>query len=86
MTRMGTTTLRNRGVLMDMIMMLVKASKAEPMRSLNDMGMMNSMAFMSLLNRFRMRPMGVASKKDILLCIIDVSMLLWKFLDELTTI
>ncbi len=75
--------LANKGVDMDIIMKVVITSRIQYTKSLNEIGNMNSTEYMSLLNLFMIRPIGVDSKNCIVECMIDTSMLLSSLRDDL---
>ena len=78
--------IRKYGVDVDIIINVEIKSKTSQIKSLKFKGKMNSIEVMSLLNLFKMRPIGVDSKNDNLDRIIDDNICLCSFLEELSTI
>jgi hypothetical protein len=62
----GIRTIKKYGVDTDIINMIIITSIVQYKKSLKDNGNWNSIELMSLLNLFKMRPIGVDSKKLIL--------------------
>lgn len=73
----GTKAVMAKGVVIEITIIVVIPSQIQNVKSLNDVGIENSIAFKSLLKRFMMRPMGVDSKNCMLLVKIDLSIELW---------
>ena len=84
--KIGTNAIKKYGVDVDIVTNVVMRLKITQIKSLKLRGKVNSIEFISLLNLFRMRPIGVVSKKDNFDRISDLSMSWWSFRDERSVI